>query len=236
MAAMTNDQAKALRAPFPREAIGHQDRGGGTRLAYVGHAATTARLLEVDPTWSWEPLSVDERGLPAFDHLGGLWIRLTVCGVTRIGYGDAQGKKGPNAVKEAIGDAIRNAAMRFGVAIDLWAKEDISATLPPETAGGAGTGGEDPPAPSVNPYRGNRDSNDPASSHERLWGALQAGLAEWQKANDASRADVLLLVSSVVDREVASTKELTVNEARAVLDRLKVTQRLESFASRAAAT
>ena len=49
-----------------------------------------------------------------------LWIRLTVAGVTRIGYGHAEGKKGPDAVKETIGDSIRNAAMRFGVALDLW--------------------------------------------------------------------------------------------------------------------
>jgi hypothetical protein len=49
---------------------------------------------------------------------------------------------------------------------------------------------------------------------------LQAALSQWQKAQDASRADVLLLVSSVVDREVASTKDLTVGEARKCLDAL----------------
>lgn len=126
---MTPEQAKQLREPFPKSAIGRMDRGNGVVLDFVGHAATTQRLLEVDPTWSWKPLAVDASGLPAFDTLGGLWIELTVCGVTRLGYGDAGGKKGPNAVKEAIGDAIRNAAMRFGVAIDLWAKEDITTTF-----------------------------------------------------------------------------------------------------------
>ena len=29
--------------------------------------------------------------------------------------------------KQLISDAIRNAAMRFGVALDLWAKEDLHA-------------------------------------------------------------------------------------------------------------
>jgi hypothetical protein len=96
-------------------------------LDYVGHAQVTARLLDVDPLWSWEPFAIDDRGLPALDSAGGLWIRLTVSGMTRIGYGDAQGKNGPNAVKEAIGDALRNAAMRFGVALDLWSKSDIGA-------------------------------------------------------------------------------------------------------------
>lgn len=126
---MTPEQAKQLREPFPKNAIGKMDRGHGVVLDYVGHAATTQRLLEVDPSWSWEPLALDERGLPALDTHGGLWIKLTVCGVTRLGYGDAGTKKGPNAVKEAIGDALRNAAMRFGVALDLWAKEDIGTTF-----------------------------------------------------------------------------------------------------------
>lgn len=94
-------------------------------LDYVGHAALTDRLLDVDPAWSWEPLALDPNGLPAIDREGGMWIRLTVCGVTRLGYGDAQGKTGGNAMKERIGDALRNAAMRFGAALDLWHKGDL---------------------------------------------------------------------------------------------------------------
>jgi hypothetical protein len=97
-------------------------------LDYVGHAEITDRLLNADPHWYWEPLAVDERGLPAFDRFGGLWIKLTVCGVTRLGYGDAKGKEpGGDAIKEAIGDALRNAAMRFGAGLDLWAKSDLHA-------------------------------------------------------------------------------------------------------------
>lgn len=98
-------------------------------IPYWGHADLTNRLLEVDPEWTWEPLSFDEHGLPAFDRNGGLWIRLTVAGVTRLGYGDAQGKSGPNAVKEAIGDALRNAGMRFGAGLELWSKSDLSAAV-----------------------------------------------------------------------------------------------------------
>ena len=91
-------------------------------LEYVGHAALTARLLEVDPLWSWEPVGFDAQGLPALDKDGGLWIRLTICGMSRLGYGDAQGKTGGNATKERIGDALRNAGMRFGAALELWHK------------------------------------------------------------------------------------------------------------------
>lgn len=94
-------------------------------LDYVGHAALTDRLLEADPNWFWEPLALGPNGLPAIDGDGGMWIKLTVCGVTRLGYGDAQGKTGGDAMKERIGDALRNAAMRFGAALDLWHKGDL---------------------------------------------------------------------------------------------------------------
>jgi hypothetical protein len=92
-------------------------------LDYVGHAAVTDRLGEVDPGWTWEPMALHPSGAPMLDPEGNLWIRLTVAGVTRVGVGD-----GPDA-KQRISDAIRNAAMRFGVALDLWSKEDLAAAL-----------------------------------------------------------------------------------------------------------
>lgn len=94
-------------------------------------------------------------------------------------------------------------------------------TAAPEQGTGAGDAEGEAAEPAPVNRAGNRDSNDPAQSQPRLWSALQAGLAEWQKANEATRADVLLFVASVVDREVASTKELRVNDAHAVLDALK---------------
>jgi len=108
-------------------------------LDYVGHAALTDRLLDCDQTWNWEPLAFDERGQPCFDSIGGMWIKLTVCGVTRLGYGNPDGKTGGNAIKEVIGDAMRNAAMRFGAALDLWHKgelhvdDDVEQTKPDPT-------------------------------------------------------------------------------------------------------
>jgi hypothetical protein len=116
---MTPANAVALRQPFPATSVGKLPKGG-VFLDYVGHAAVTDRLLTIDPEWSWEPMGVDPTtGLPVVDSKGNLWIRLTICGVTRIGVGDGK------SAKECIGDAIRNAAMRFGVALDLWAKEDL---------------------------------------------------------------------------------------------------------------
>jgi hypothetical protein len=94
-------------------------------LDYVGHAALTDRLLDADPLWTWEPLAMGDGGLPVMDGMGGMWIKLTVCGVTRLGYGHAGDKSGGDAIKEVIGDALRNAAMRFGAALDLWHKGDL---------------------------------------------------------------------------------------------------------------
>jgi hypothetical protein len=120
-------------------------------LAYVGHAALTDRFLDVDPFWSWEPLATDENGLPAIDRDGGLWIRLTVAGMTRIGYGDAPGKMGGDAMKERIGDALRNAGMRFGCALDLWHKGDLHAHEVAQVAADV-TESTEPAAPELPEY------------------------------------------------------------------------------------
>jgi hypothetical protein len=130
---MTEDvkQLAKLREPFPASQIGKLPKGG-IQLDFVGHGFITQRLLDVDPAWNWEPVALDDHGLPLLDEFGGLWIRLTVCGVTRLGYGDSGGKKGPNAIKESIGDALRNAGMRFGLALDLWCKGDPDAPEPPK--------------------------------------------------------------------------------------------------------
>lgn len=129
-----HDKLQLLRAPFPPEKISRKPKGG-TMLDYVGHADITERLLDIDPEWNWQPCRWHD-GVPEFerDKTGkpiGLWIRLTVCGVTRYGYGSVE----PNvfdAEKQLIGDALRNAAMRFGVALELWSKtERASASAPP---------------------------------------------------------------------------------------------------------
>lgn len=128
------NQISKLPKPYKRESPkGKCPECGGwhglpaVHLDYVGHAALTDRLLDADPLWTWEPLGVNAEGLPRLDAAGGLWIRLTVCGVTRLGYGHAGEKHGGDAVKELIGDALRNAAMRFGAALDLWHKGQLHA-------------------------------------------------------------------------------------------------------------
>lgn len=123
------DERKADRRTGIRcQVCGSWHHRDAIHLDYVGHAAATDRLLDADLHWSWEPVAFGADGLPAFDKTGGLWIRLTVCGVSRLGYGHAAVKpnQDPGArEKEVIGDALRNAGMRFGMALDLWHKGDL---------------------------------------------------------------------------------------------------------------
>jgi hypothetical protein len=125
----TTKQTDAVKADFNTgircQECGQWHHKDVVHLDYVGHAALTDRLLDCDAAWNWEPLAFAPSGLPLIDHNGGTWIKLTVCGVTRLGYGHPDGKTGGNAVKELIGDALRNAAMRFGAALDLWHKGDL---------------------------------------------------------------------------------------------------------------
>jgi hypothetical protein len=98
-------------------------------LTYVGHAAITNRLLDCDPLWTWVPMALEEDGSPKFDNNGGLWGYITVAGVTRPCYGNAEdmpySEKGARE-KAVIGDLIRNGCMRFGGALELWHKGTLS--------------------------------------------------------------------------------------------------------------
>ena len=123
--AQTDEVRQNFKAGIRCEVCGGWHHPKVVHLDYVGHAALTDRLLDCDPEWNWEPMAFSENGGPAVDEYGGMWIKLTVCGVTRLGYGHPDNKKGGDAIKETIGDALRNAAMRFGAALGLWHKGDL---------------------------------------------------------------------------------------------------------------
>jgi hypothetical protein len=123
-----------LPKPYKKDAEKGQckDCGGyhglpAMHLDYLGHADTCRLIAEKDILWQWEPKGGWEpNGEPVFVRNNGgypiaLWIDLTICGVTRPGVGTVTTGKG-DPEKELIGDAIRNAAMRFGVGADMWSK------------------------------------------------------------------------------------------------------------------
>lgn len=158
------DERKERKNCINCEICGGWHHKGAVHLDYVGHAALTDRLLDTDLTWSWEPVAFNDHGLPAFDQNGGLWIKLTVLGVTRLGYGAADGKRGGDAVKEIIGDALRNAAMRFGAALDLWHKGDLHLEEQTES----GPGGDNSEARQVSPTGAAEPAQEQAKP--RNWG------------------------------------------------------------------
>jgi hypothetical protein len=142
----TDSHAEALVALLrkwekpPADMVGKLPRkgpsGGTIHLDYLGHAAVTRILTEADPLWSWEPVAWDEDGTPLIRQQGKrliLWGRLTVLGKTVLCCGTCDSSKW-EPEKELIGDLLRNGAMRFGVALSLWAKEEWQSLdgAPPE--------------------------------------------------------------------------------------------------------
>lgn len=109
---------------------------GGVTLDFVGHADVSRILITVDPLWTIEPVAFDDAGLPARTKVGnmiqaGFWM--TVLGHRRYCVGSVEERK-QDIGKELVSDAIRNGAMRFGVALHLWTKaewEDLGATPAP---------------------------------------------------------------------------------------------------------
>jgi len=203
---MSADKATALRKPFPPESVGKLPKGG-VMLDYVGHAAVTDRLLAVDPYWSWEPMALDQFGSPQCDRDGNLWIKLTICGVTRLGVGDGK------SMKERVGDAIRNAAMRFGVALDLWAKENlVEFAQQRNTIARQEAVATEPPRPAPEP------ASTPAA------GITKAQLAKIGAAmrdlHITDRDNALVYVSDVIGRTVESRSDLTKTEAGKVIEAL----------------
>ncbi|MBC7940053.1 MAG: hypothetical protein H7Z19_09875, partial [Chitinophagaceae bacterium] len=216
---------KALRKPFPREVVGilpkpykkESPKGKcnecngfhglpAVHLDFVGHAAITDRLLSVDPEWSWEPMALTTEGLPQLDRQGNLWIRLTVCGTTRIGVGDGM------SMKELIGDALRNAAMRFGVALDLWSKDELESTLdqpekqniPKAKAG-----------PKPDAEQSTAKSAEPMSTRTR--GQMFALFAEHGITEDRQKAGI----GRIIGHPIESRADLTEAQGLAVIAALR---------------
>ncbi|MCR4340018.1 MAG: hypothetical protein NUW01_09040 [Gemmatimonadaceae bacterium] len=196
-------------------------------LDYVGHAAATDRLLQADPGFTWEPLARDEHGLPVTvtsgllaDEQVGLWINLTVAGVTRPGFG------GGKNIKEAIGDAIRNAAMRFGVALDLWSKEDLhkdSGRVDELTANGSAplppSGGEPEPAPNEPAFVAPQPREQPTDGGDPARVLISFGKYKGRSLGDVHAENAGYLAWLVSDKYEAKTTETRriVGAARLVL-------------------
>jgi len=189
-------------------------------LSYVGHAAATALLLEADLDWTWEPVAWTPDGLPRFDATGGLWIWLHVGGFKRLGYGNAQGKaKGipGDREKEVIGDAIRNAAMRFGLALQLWSKEDLDLSSDEDeeeaaeqrrrqAAAGEGSQETAPPAASKPAQPAAKTSQPAAAGEATVRSARPYPQADFER-NFKAWSEALLAGTKTIDETLAMIRK-----------------------------
>lgn len=134
--------ARRLALPFPREAV-EQVRKGSKTYSYINHAIITRRLIwATDNNFSWTYVSgvtehteivpkwetIDgQRQLAGFTPVYHVVGTLTIPGFgSRIGEGVSalSTGSGEDNLKGAESDALKRAAMRFGVGIQLY-KEDL---------------------------------------------------------------------------------------------------------------
>ena len=129
---------EALRKPFDPKQIGKLPRktktGSVIYLDYVGHAAVVDRLNTVAPDWT---LTLD-RVVEAGGHVLAAVGTMTIGGkpMTEVGEPTGQNTYGQE-LQTALGNLIRRAAMRFGLGIDLWSKEELHGS---EDSAAAGSG------------------------------------------------------------------------------------------------
>ena len=127
---MTTDNTKELlevlnKYAVPDPKIVGKLPKGGTQLDFVGHADITRILIEIDPHWRLVPIAW-ENGRPAcniVNDMATMWFELTLLGTSRLAIGTAKA----NAFdldKQLYGDALRNGAMRFGISLNLWTKNE----------------------------------------------------------------------------------------------------------------
>jgi len=98
---------------------------GGTSLDYVGHADITRILIEIDPHWRLVPMAW-ENGRPAVNivnDMATMWFEMTLLGQARLAIGTAKANS-MDLDKVLYGDALRNGAMRFGIGLSLWTKQE----------------------------------------------------------------------------------------------------------------
>lgn len=119
---------KALGVEFPQHVI-RMKPGSNKRPAmpYVSHGSVTKRLNDVCPDWS-------SRVVETHTYLNGngmlvcvgVTLELTIPGLgSRQEFGTAaQPRDFGTDAKNAMSDALKRCAMRFGVALDLWESAD----------------------------------------------------------------------------------------------------------------
>lgn len=187
-----------------------KSRSGGTiALRYMGHAAVTRALIESDPAWSWEPVR-DDDGVPRIVRNGShltLWGTLTVHGKTLPCCGTCEATKA-EPEKELIGDLLRNGAMRFGIGLSLWSKDEWNAggdtVEPAPSSSPQATVPVSPPAADTDPNRA-RVNEARAQMTAEQRGEIQAFMAKHGITLARGTADDIARLADECDRLLERT-------------------------------
>src|ERR671926_792013 len=123
----------ALKQPVEPRLIktreGWRDRNGNQHMVEYVEWHTVADILDrIAPTWSHAV-----RGIVQIGEMVAVTAAITIDGVTRegVGTGNADNETG---IKKAEHDALKRAAIKFGIARELYQREsEIVEKQPPET-------------------------------------------------------------------------------------------------------
>lgn len=196
----------------------------GVNLSYVSHSEITRILITIDAGWSWEPIEWIN-GRPAIHIENGMatmWGKMTLLGKPMICVGSARADK-PEYEKELIGDLLRNGSMRYGIALNLWSKQD------------SGSGGVSvqtitksfPGATAVNvPTQPQQASNASVARPAAKQASAGNPVSEKQVflinklAKDNAIGDVPGFATEIVGRAISSAKDMNSREASQVIDAL----------------
>jgi hypothetical protein len=103
-----------------RQREGWRDRNGNVKMVdYIEWHTACDILDDVYPEWSHQIKTVQMDGNVVY-----CIVALTVAGVTREGLGCGDATRGETGFKKAEHDALKRAAVKFGVARDLYHKEE----------------------------------------------------------------------------------------------------------------
>lgn len=120
MSNLTAKDIETLGAPYDEKTIGvkiqafNKERTKALLVLYLQHTDVYGRLDSVDPSWSSQVTNTMVIGNAVFVR-----VRLTVKGVSRENVGEGEDEK------SALSDAIKRAAMLFGVGRYLYDTETV---------------------------------------------------------------------------------------------------------------
>jgi hypothetical protein len=151
-----------------------------------------------------------------------MWGKLTLLGKSMICVGSARADKA-DYEKELIGDLLRNGSMRFGIALNLWSKQDngsggvtvqtVTKSFPGSTVVNAPSQPQQPSNASVaRPAAKQASAGNPVSEK-------QVFLIN-KLAKDNQISDVVGYCAGIVGQALSTAKDMNSREASQVIDSL----------------